>query len=111
MAGNYRSAVFRDFVIAILAGLILLLSSSLASRDFPFTITPPDDSFACSHPGCGLPYNPYFIAMDYLFWMGSAFVIVFVLDVALTRFARSLRKGLKGSSEIPPSMSPTATAL
>ncbi len=111
MARDNRSRVFRYTIIAILAGLILLVSSSLAGRDFPYTITPPDDSFACPHPGCTVPYNPYFIAMDYLFWMGIAFVTVFALDVALARFARGLKKGFKGSSARSLSMLPTATLL
>jgi len=97
MAKDCRGRTFRDLVIAVLAGLIILVSSALASIDFPFTITPLDDSIACPHPGCGLPYNPYFIAMDYLFWMGSALVIVFALDVGLTRFTHNLGNGTKGS--------------
>src|SRR5487761_569627 len=84
----------RDFVIAILGGLVLLGVSALAthtpwgsSNGFPLTYSFPISGCGAPNPfnGCGYYYDTGLIALDYLFWTALAFALVFILDTIRMR--------------------------
>ncbi len=104
---DFLGHIFRDLVIAIFAGLALLGLGVLVTRQFPFpnssgfpfTYSRIDDTSSCSHLGCGVfLYDPLFIGLDYLFWVGTAFLFVFAIDLGLTRLTHNLGNGMKESS-------------
>jgi hypothetical protein len=89
-SSHYARTLARDIVIALLAGLMLLGLTALATRTpegsfdgFPLTYSVPISSCETPNPfnGCGFSYDMRIIGLDYLFWTALAFALIFLLNV------------------------------
>jgi hypothetical protein len=86
----------RTAIIALVMGLVLLGLCALAtrtsqgsSRGFPFPYSNPVSP--CQNPnplnGCGFSYSIILISLDYVFWAGVIFALVFSVELVRTRSA------------------------
>ncbi len=89
--GRYRQFL-QDLFIGLVSGFTLLGVSDFATqitiRDAragsPLSYSQPGT--ACGPGGCLMVYDPVYIVLDYLFWVGVGFAVVSILRVARVRF-------------------------
>lgn len=83
----------RDLFIGLVAGFTLLGMTDFATlvtgrwdarAGSPLSYSQPGT--ACDPAGCVMIYDPAYIVLDYLFWAGVAFALVFFCRLAWIRF-------------------------
>jgi hypothetical protein len=88
-----RSRPFlRDLLLGLVAGFSLLGVSDFATQitirnaraGSPLSYSQPGTM--CGPGGCQMVYDPMYIVLDYLFWVGVAFVIVSIFRIVWIRF-------------------------
>jgi len=88
-----RSRPFlRDLLLGLVAGFTLLGASDFATQitimnaraGSPLSYSQPGTM--CGPGGCHMVYDPAYIVLDYLFWVGVAFVLVSIFRIAWIRF-------------------------
>jgi hypothetical protein len=89
-----RSRQFlRDLFIGLVAGFMLLgvidFATQITIRNArvgsPLSYSQPGTE--CGPGGCLMVYDPAYIVLDYLFWVGVAFALISIFHVAWIRFA------------------------
>ena len=89
--GRYRPFL-RDLFLGLVVGFTLLGVSDLATQmtgwnaraGSPLSYSQPGTE--CGPGGCLMIYNPLYIVLDYLFWVGVAFVLISIFRIASIRF-------------------------
>lgn len=88
--GRHRQFL-RDLFIGLVSGFTLLGVTDFATRagwfaraGSPLSYSQPGT--ACGPGGCVMVYNPAYIVLDYLFWVGVAFALISIFRVARIRF-------------------------
>jgi hypothetical protein len=84
--------VLRDLFLGLVAGFTLLGVSDLATQvtimnagaGSPLSYSRPGTM--CGPGGCPMVFDPVYIVLDYLFWVGIAFVLVSIFRIAWIRF-------------------------
>jgi hypothetical protein len=81
-------------LLSVVLGLVGLVASSTREpwgvwQGFPFAYSYPNPITCMPNPfnGCGYYYDPVMIVLDYLFWLGTAAVVVSVISVLWNRVA------------------------
>ena len=103
-----RKIVVILFVSAVF-GLVGLAASSTREpwgvyQGFPFAYSYPNPITCLPNPfnGCGYYYDPVMIVLDYLFWLGTAAVVVSVISVWWNRVAPRGGAGQTTNDQAPP---------
>src|SRR6266851_1014607 len=86
--------VIKILLLSIVLGLVGLVASSTREpwgvwQGFPFAYSYPNPITCLPNPfnGCGYYYDPVMIVLDYLFWLGTAAIVVSVISVWWNRVA------------------------
>ncbi|TMI14187.1 hypothetical protein E6H33_08940 [Candidatus Bathyarchaeota archaeon] len=95
--------------VSVVFGLVGLAASSTREpwgvyQGFPFAYSYPNPITCLPNPfnGCGYYYDPVMIVLDYLFWLGTAAVVVSVISVWWNRVAPRGGAGQTTNDQAPP---------
>ena|SRR6266487_5301845 len=99
---------FKALLLSIVLGMVGLAASSTREpwgvyQGFPFPYSYPNPITCRVNPfnGCGYYYDPVMVVLDYLFWLGTGIVGVWVISVFWNRLASRGGASRPTSDQVP----------